>query len=72
MEVPQLAISKANTDHHAWGRGCDGWYLVKNDQMAIIHERMPRARWKPYTSTPKRASSSLYSLEWLSWNTAAL
>jgi mannose-6-phosphate isomerase-like protein (cupin superfamily) len=41
MEVPQLAISKANADHYAWGQGCDGWYLVKNDQMTIIHERMP-------------------------------
>ena len=23
------------------GRGCDGWYLVKNDDMTIIEERMP-------------------------------
>lgn len=48
MEVPQLAISKANADHYAWGQGCDGWHLVKNDQMTIIHKRMPpRGRRKP-------------------------
>jgi mannose-6-phosphate isomerase-like protein (cupin superfamily) len=41
MEVAQLAISKANAEHYTWGQGCDGWYLVKNDQMTIIHERMP-------------------------------
>ena len=34
-------ISKANAEHYTWGQGCDGWYLVKDDQMTVIQERMP-------------------------------
>ena len=30
-------ISPANAEHYT----CDGWYLVKNDQLTIIDERMP-------------------------------
>jgi mannose-6-phosphate isomerase-like protein (cupin superfamily) len=41
MAVGQPAISKANAEHYTWGQGCDGWYLVKDDEMTIIHERMP-------------------------------
>ena len=35
------AISKANAEHYTWGQGCEGWYLMKHDQLAIIEERMP-------------------------------
>lgn len=45
MGVLQMAsgqtISKANAEHYTWGQGCDGWYLVKDEQMTIIEERMP-------------------------------
>ena len=34
-------IGKANAEHYTWGDGCDGWYLVKNDELTIIQERMP-------------------------------
>jgi mannose-6-phosphate isomerase-like protein (cupin superfamily) len=34
-------IGKANAEHYTWGDGCDGWYLVKSDELTIIQERMP-------------------------------
>ena len=24
-----------------WGGGCDGWHLVKTDELSVIEERMP-------------------------------
>ena len=41
MGSAQSAISKHNAEHYSWGQGCDGWYLVKNDAINIIQERMP-------------------------------
>ena len=41
MANGQTPISKANAEHYTWGQGCDGWYLVKDEQMTIIEERMP-------------------------------
>ena len=34
-------ISYKTAVHYAWGTGCDGWHLVKEDGMSIIHEKMP-------------------------------
>jgi mannose-6-phosphate isomerase-like protein (cupin superfamily) len=34
-------ISKENAEHYQWGDACDGWYLLKRQDMLIIHERMP-------------------------------
>ena len=31
----------SRTDHYTWGDGCDGWHLVRNDQLSVIEERMP-------------------------------
>jgi mannose-6-phosphate isomerase-like protein (cupin superfamily) len=36
-----MKISKINAEHYLWGDHCDGWHLVKNDDLSIIHERMP-------------------------------
>jgi mannose-6-phosphate isomerase-like protein (cupin superfamily) len=41
MTAGQSVISKANAEHYRWGQTCDGWYLVKNDQLNVIEERMP-------------------------------
>ncbi len=41
MAVGYSAISRANAEHYTWGQGCDGWYLVKDDQLTVIQERMP-------------------------------
>lgn len=34
-------ISKQWAEHYRWGRGCDGWHLVKTGALSVIHERMP-------------------------------
>ncbi|MBZ6396759.1 MULTISPECIES: cupin domain-containing protein [Pantoea] len=34
-------ISKENAEHYHWGDACDGWYLLKRQDMLIIHEKMP-------------------------------
>ncbi|BAB04096.1 cupin domain-containing protein [Halalkalibacterium halodurans] len=36
-----MKVSKANGEHYIWGDQCDGWHLVKTDELSIIHERMP-------------------------------
>lgn len=36
-----MKISKANAEHYSWGNQCDGWYLVNQPDLSIIHERMP-------------------------------
>jgi mannose-6-phosphate isomerase-like protein (cupin superfamily) len=28
-------------EHYAWGDGCDGWFLSKDEGIHIIQERMP-------------------------------
>src|SRR5262249_8198273 len=40
-----MKISKHSAEHYIWGDNCDGWRLVKNPDLSIIHERMP-----PHTS----------------------
>ena len=37
-------ISKRNAEHYTWGGDCDGWHLVKRDELSVIHERMPAGR----------------------------
>lgn len=34
-------ISKANAEHYTWGGNCDGWFLLKSDDVHVIQERMP-------------------------------
>lgn len=36
-----MKISKNNAEHYIWGSICDGWHLVKTDELSIIHEKMP-------------------------------
>ncbi|MFD2329471.1 cupin domain-containing protein [Cohnella sp. GCM10020058] len=36
-----MKISKQSAEHYIWGDNCDGWHLVKNQALSIIHERMP-------------------------------
>ncbi|MDQ0227667.1 cupin domain-containing protein [Metabacillus niabensis] len=36
-----MKISKQNAEHYTWGGICDGWHLVKNKELSVIHERMP-------------------------------
>jgi hypothetical protein len=34
-------ISRNNTEHYAWGTGCDGWHLVRDSDLSVIEEDMP-------------------------------
>jgi mannose-6-phosphate isomerase-like protein (cupin superfamily) len=36
-----LKISTENAEHYQWGEACDGWHLLKGDDLSIIHEKMP-------------------------------
>jgi len=36
-----LLMSKETADHYVWGKGCNGWHLVKTAELSVIHERMP-------------------------------
>jgi mannose-6-phosphate isomerase-like protein (cupin superfamily) len=36
-----LIISKKNAEHYIWGGICDGWHLVKQNDLSVIQERMP-------------------------------
>ncbi len=34
-------ISIENAEHYVWGERCDGWHLLKRDDMSVIQERVP-------------------------------
>ncbi len=34
-------VDLSNTEHYLWGVGCEGWHLVKEDDLSIITERVP-------------------------------
>ena len=36
-----MVISKENAEHYTWGEVCDGWHLVKHENLSVIHEKMP-------------------------------
>ncbi len=34
-------VQAAADNHYAWDRNCDGWHLVRNENLSVIEERMP-------------------------------
>lgn len=36
-----MITSIQNAAHYQWGENCDGWHLLKSDELSIIQERMP-------------------------------
>ncbi len=36
-----MPISVENAEHYIWGEICDGWHLLKRDDMSVIQERVP-------------------------------
>ncbi len=36
-----MVISIDNAEHYIWGGNCDGWHLLKRDDMSVIRERIP-------------------------------
>ncbi len=43
--IPQgesLAITSIKSaEHYIWGNRCDGWHLVKSENLSVIQERVP-------------------------------
>lgn len=39
-EVP-MVVSIDKAEHYVWGEICDGWHLLKRDNMSVIQERVP-------------------------------
>jgi len=35
------AISIKTADHYVWGERCDGWHLLRSDEVSVIQEQMP-------------------------------
>lgn len=33
--------NKATAEHYNWGHGCDGWHLLKDENLSVIHEFVP-------------------------------
>src|SRR5689334_23286021 len=38
---PTITVNVSNVEHYTWGEACDGWHLVKSEELSIIEERMP-------------------------------
>jgi len=36
-----MSISIDHAEHSVWGQVCDGWHLVKREEMSVIQERVP-------------------------------
>lgn len=34
-------VNRGNAEHYRWGNDCDGWHLVKDEQLSVIEELMP-------------------------------
>jgi len=34
-------ISTQSASHYTWAEQCDGWHLVKSDNLSVIQERVP-------------------------------
>jgi mannose-6-phosphate isomerase-like protein (cupin superfamily)/N-acetylglutamate synthase-like GNAT family acetyltransferase len=30
-----------NAEHYTWGNNCEGWHLLKSDELSVIQERIP-------------------------------
>jgi mannose-6-phosphate isomerase-like protein (cupin superfamily) len=35
-----------NAEHYRWGEDCDGWHLLKGDDLSVIQERVPPGRFE--------------------------
>lgn len=37
-------VSTSSGEHYRWGEDCDGWYLLKRDDISIIQELVPAGK----------------------------
>lgn len=54
--------SKAVAEHYGWGEGCDGWHLLRAQNLSVIEERMP-AGTKEVRHWHARARQFFYVLD---------
>lgn len=36
-----MVVSVKTAEHYIWGEVCDGWHLLKRDDISVIRERVP-------------------------------
>ena len=36
-----MVLSIDNAQHYVWGQVCDGWHLLKREDLSVIQERVP-------------------------------
>lgn len=36
-----MLVSTDHAEHYVWGGVCDGWHLLKRDDVSVIQERVP-------------------------------
>ena len=36
-----MVVSIDLAEHYTWGEVCDGWHLLKREDMSVVHERVP-------------------------------
>jgi len=36
-----MRINTINAEHYLWGERCDGWHLLKRDDVSVIQEKVP-------------------------------
>jgi mannose-6-phosphate isomerase-like protein (cupin superfamily) len=36
-----MVVSIENAEHYIWGEVCDGWHLLKLEDISVIRERVP-------------------------------
>jgi mannose-6-phosphate isomerase-like protein (cupin superfamily) len=41
MEEKIKIVNTGNAEHYNWGKMCDGWHLLKREELSIISEKMP-------------------------------
>ncbi len=56
MQTPPEPTSRANAEHYIWGNGCDGWHLLKHQDLSVIQERVPpgRGEIRPFHSRARQ------------------
>jgi len=54
-------VSVNNAEHYNWGEGCDGWHLLKRDDLSIIQEAVPAGK-KEVRHFHKRSNQFFYIL----------
>lgn len=34
-------VNTKNSEHYNWGNNCNGWHLLKSDNLSVIQEKVP-------------------------------